>query len=155
MTNSKQYVSQEKLEELQKELTVLKGPRRLEIADLLKRAKEYGDLSENSEYAEAREEQARVEARIFELEEMLRRTEVVVAGGPRTGVVQVGSHIVVKKAGKELNYEIVGSNEAKPEDSKISNESPIGKALLGRSVGETVVVTTPTGETKYEIVKIA
>lgn len=150
----KKYLSQERLDELKKELELLKTDKRQEIAERLKQAKEFGDLSENSEYSEAREEQSRVEQRIFELEEFLKETVVIQKGGRTPGMVAIGSHIVVKKGGKEIAYEIVGSSEARPEQGKISNESPLGSAFLRHKVGDVVVVETPGGKAEYEIVKV-
>jgi transcription elongation factor GreA len=149
----KQYLTQERLEELKAELESLKTTKRMEIAQRLKQAKEYGDLSENSEYAEAREEQANVEGRIFELEELLKNVEIITkhSGG---STVDVGSTIVVKKGDKTATYSIVGSYEANPLEGKISDESPLGKAFLGKKIGEHVNVTTPGGTAKYEILKI-
>jgi transcription elongation factor GreA len=149
----KYYLSKERFEELQQELETLKSKTRLEIADQLKRAKEYGDLSENAEYAQAREEQGRVEARIFELEEMLKRA-VTIKKGQGGDAVEVGSFVTVRKNDQIFTYTIVGSNESKPEEGKISNESPIGKALLGKKVGDSVPVVTPAGEIVYHITKI-
>ncbi|MFH1246278.1 MAG: transcription elongation factor GreA [Candidatus Liptonbacteria bacterium] len=147
------YVSEEGLRELKRELEQLKTQKRIEVADHLRRAKEYGDLSENSEYVEAREEQSQVEKRIFELEEFLKNIVVIKKsqGGKR---VQVGSKITVKKGSKETVYTIVGSNESDPLSDKISNESPMGKAFLNHEVGEEVAVSTPAGKVAYVIVKI-
>ncbi len=147
------YLSQEKLEELKQELHALKTQKRLEVAEQLKRAKEYGDLSENSEYSEAKEEQARVESRIFELEELLKKA-VVVGKADRSDKVHVGNSVKLEKGGKQIEYSIVGSNESRPEEGKISNESPIGKALLGRSAGEEIEVSTPAGKAVYKILEI-
>jgi transcription elongation factor GreA len=149
----KQYLTQERLDELKAELESLKSSKRMEVAARLKQAKEYGDLSENSEYAEAREEQANVEGRIFELEELLKNVELITkhSGG---SLVDVGSTIVVKKGDKTATYNIVGSYEANPLEGKISDESPLGKAFLGKKTGDVVNVTTPGGTVKYEILKI-
>jgi transcription elongation factor GreA len=147
------YVSEEGLEDLKKELEDLKTKKRLEVADNLKRAKEYGDLSENSEYVEAREEQNRVETRIFELEDFLKNA-VVIKKTNGAKKLQVGSKITVKKAGKSFTYSIVGSNESDPLTGKISNESPMGKAFLGHAEGDSIVVSTPGGKITYEILKI-
>lgn len=148
-----QYLSKERFDEFTAELTDLKTTKRIEIAQRLKTAKEYGDLSENSEYAEAREEQATVEMRIAELEDLLKNAEIVTKtkGG---STVQVGSTISVKKAGKEMVYTIVGSYEADPLAGKISDESPLGKAFLGKGVGDRVNVDAPAGNVTYEILKI-
>lgn len=148
-----QYLSKEKLEELKNELNQLKTTKRGEIAERLKAAKDFGDLSENSEYSEAREEQARVEGRIFELEEMLKQASIIEKSSS-VSEVHVGSTVTVKKDGKTLSYNIVGSNETVPEQGKISNESPLGKALLGRKVGDNVSFQTPGGEATYTISKI-
>src|SRR3989344_3598041 len=142
----KYYVSKERLAELQQELEHLRTHRRMEVADSLRRAKEYGDLSENSEYAEAKEEQSRVEARIFELEDLLKRAEIIEEGAPAGDAVEVGSTVAVEKDGKKAEYRIVGSSEAKTEIGLISNESPLEKAFIGRKRGETVEVITPGGK---------
>ena len=147
------YLTPERFEELKAELVNLKTVRRLEVADRLKRAKELGDLSENAEYSEAREEQAVVESRIFEVEDMIKNA-VIIKTGTDSKLVEIGSSVVVEKGGKEFTYHIVGSNETKPEDGYISNESPLGKAFLGKKPGEDVTVTTPKGDVKYTIVKI-
>ena len=151
--DQKYYVTEERLEELKTELEGLKTKTRLDIADQLKKAKEYGDLSENAEYAEAREEQARVEQRIFELEEMTKKA-IIIQKSSGSAVVQVGSHVTVKKGSQSFSYTIVGSNESKPEEGKISNESPIGKAFLGKKVGDSVTVKMPAGEVVYQVMKV-
>jgi transcription elongation factor GreA len=150
---NKQYVTKERLEEFKLELEELKNTKRQEVAQRLKQAKEYGDLSENSEYAEAREEQANVETRIAELEELFKNA-VIIEKTIDDGVVQVGSTVIVKKGGKSYTYTIVGVYEAKPEEGKISDESPLGKAFLGRKSGDKVHVTIPSGASEYEITKI-
>lgn len=150
---SKQYVTKERLEAFKAELEELKSKRRNEVAQRLKQAKEYGDLSENSEYAEAREEQANVETRIFELEDLL-KDAVIIEKTEDNGVVQVGSVITIKKGDKTSIYTIVGKYEAKPEEGKISDESPLGKAFLGHKSGDKLPITTPAGVMTYEILKI-
>jgi transcription elongation factor GreA len=149
----KQYLTQERLEEFKKELEMLKTTKRLDVAQRLKTAKEYGDLSENSEYVEAREEQANVEGRIFELEELLKEA-VTIKTGEGGDVVGVGSIVTVKKGDKTVTYTIVGSYEAKPEQGLISDESPLGKAFMKKKVGDIVKVTTPGGVLNYEVMKI-
>ena len=149
----KQYLTQERLEELKKQLQHLKTTRRAEVADRLKRAKELGDLSENSEYTEAREEQSQLENQIFEVEEMLRNAEIIeksVIGD----TVRVGATVMVSKNNKEAKFTIVGSNEANPASGFISNESPLGQALVGKKVGDEVKVKTPAGEVFYKILKV-
>lgn len=149
----KQYLSQERFDELTAELAELKTTKRMKIAERLKTAKEYGDLSENSEYAEAREEQASVETHIAELEDLLKNMEIVTKtkGGD---TVRVGSTITVKKLAKELTYTIVGSYEADPLAGKISDESPLGRAFMGKKVGDKVNVDAPAGKVTYEVLKI-
>lgn len=147
------YVTKERLEELKEELHTLKSEKRLEVADRLKRAKEYGDLSENSEYTEAREEQSWVETRIFELDELLKKA-VIIKKSAGSDEVEVGSTITVRKDGQNSRYMIVGSNEAKPEEGKISNESPLGRAFLKHKVGDKIQVKVPSGEVTYQITKI-
>jgi transcription elongation factor GreA len=150
---SKQYLTKERLEEFKTELEELKNTKRNDVAQRLKAAKEYGDLSENSEYAEAREEQATVEGRIFELEEVL-KSAVIIEKGDGSGVIQVGSVVTIKKGDKTSVYTIVGKYEAKPEEGRISDESPLGKAFLKHKVGDKINVTTPAGQMTYEILKI-
>jgi transcription elongation factor GreA len=149
----KQYLTKERLEEFKTELEELKNTKRNDVAQRLKAAKEYGDLSENSEYAEAREEQATVEGRIFELEEVL-KSAVIIEKGDGSGVIQVGSVVTIKKGDKTSVYTIVGKYEAKPEEGRISDESPLGKAFLKHKVGDKINVTTPAGQMTYEILKI-
>lgn len=148
----KQYLSKESFEELKKELEELKTTKRMEIAARLKQAKEYGDLSENSEYAEAREEQSAVETRIFELEEILKNAAMIMKH--EGDAVAVGSTVTAKKGDKTITYMIVGSYEAKPEEGKISDESPLGKAFLKHKVGDRVKLATKAGAAEYEILKI-
>jgi len=150
---SKQYLTKERLEEFKLELEELKNKKRNEVAQRLKQAKEYGDLSENSEYAEARDEQANVETRIFELEDLL-KSAVIIEKAEANGAVQVGSAVTVKKGDKTSVYSIVGKYEAKPEEGRISDESPLGKAFLKRKAGDKINVTTPGGAVTYEILKI-
>ena len=149
----KYYLTKERLGELQKELETLKSKSRLEVAEHLKRAKEYGDLSENAEYAQAREEQNQVETRIVELEDLLKRA-VIIKKTEGSDTVLVGSKVTIKTNGSVREYTIVGSNESRPEEGKISNESPIGKALLGKKVGDSVAITIPSGTATYQISKI-
>ena len=150
---AKQYLTKERLEEFTAELATLKNKRRVEVAERLKQAKEYGDLSENSEYAEAREEQASVETRIAELEDLLKQA-VMIKKNEGGDTVVVGSTVTVKRDDKMMTYSIVGSYEAKPEEGRISDESPLGKAFLRKKVGDAVEVATPAGTARYEIAKI-
>ncbi|MBI3442361.1 MAG: transcription elongation factor GreA [Candidatus Sungbacteria bacterium] len=148
------YISQEGLEELKERLHALKTEKRKEIAQRLEHAKTLGDLSENAEYQETKEEQSLVESQIAELEDTLRDT-VVIRKGAGTDKVAVGSTVVVQSRHGEETYTIVGSEEASPGDGKISNESPLGKAFLGKHVGDTAEVKTPGGATTYTIRKIS
>ncbi len=149
----KQYLTKERLEELKKELEELKTKRRIEVGERLKRAKELGDLSENSEYFEAREEQAQVETRIGELEDMV-KSAAIIEKPQSSSQVSVGSTVEVEKGGRRMKFTIVGSNEAKPEAGLISNESPLGNAFLGKKSGDKISVTAPKGKTEYTIVSI-
>lgn len=137
--------------ELEAELEQLKG-RRGEIADKIAEARDYGDLSENAEYDSAREEQGIVETRIAEIEDVLMNAESIKAGSKK-GVVALGSKVSLKGA-KEVSYIVVGPVEANPVEGKVSDQSPIGGALMGKKVGEDVVIKTPKGELKYTIAAI-
>ncbi len=137
--------------ELEAELEVLKG-RRGDIADKIAEARDYGDLSENAEYDAAREEQGLVESRIAEIEDILQNAEIIKAS--RKSTVGIGSKVELKNGSKAITYHIVGPVEANPIEGKISDESPIGVALVGKKEGDTAVVTTPKGEISYTIVKV-
>ena len=147
-----EYLSAEGLEKVKKELHELKTKKRQEIAARLEHAKSLGDLSENAEYQETKEEQSLVESKIIELEDIIR--EAVLIKGHRTDQVAVGSTVRVSSERGEETYMIVGSEEASPAEEKISNESPMGKAFLDHKVGETVQVRTPRGVIEYRIVEI-
>lgn len=138
-------------EELEAELEQLKTEGRIDIAEKLKLARSYGDLSENSEYDEAKSEQAKIEARITELEYQLKHSKIIETAG--TDVVSVGSTVSVlrKSDNKELSYKIVGFSESNPAEGKISEESPIGKGLIGYKVGDVVTVEAPIGNIDFEI----
>ena len=139
--------------DLEAELEQLKS-RRSEIADKIAAARDYGDLSENAEYDAAREEQGIVETRVAEIEDILMSAEELKTSNSK-GVVGLGSTITLANDEKEVVYTLVGPVEANPIDGKISNESPIGQALVGKKVGETVVITTPKGEITYKVKLIA
>lgn len=134
--------------ELEAELERLKG-RRGQVADQIAEARDYGDLSENAEYDSAREEQGILETRIAEIEDILMNAEIIKGG--KTTKVRLGAKVTVKTDTKEVTYTIVGPVEADPMEGKISNESPIGLALMDKRVGETVIITTPKGEVTYKI----
>ena len=139
----------EGLEKLKQEIEYLSTDKRREVADRIKQAREFGDIMENSEYDDAKNEQAMLEARIATLEDKLRSASVINASELSPDVVRVGSQVHVKDdAGKSLTYTIVGSTEADPSANKLSNESPVGKALVGRKQGDTAKVTLPNGRTR-------
>lgn len=143
----------EGLKKLQTELEERKTKIRHEIADAIKEAKEQGDLSENAEYSEAKNHQNENESRIAELESML-KDSVVAEKHKSTETIGMGSKLAVKVGGKEFQFEIVGSNEVDPAAGKISNESPLGQAFLGKGKGDKVEVTTPAATVKYEILSV-
>jgi transcription elongation factor GreA len=146
----------EGLANLKAELEHLSTTRRREVAARIKEAREFGDISENAEYDDAKNEQAMLEARIAQLEDKLRSATIIDASDLSTDVVRVGSVVAVKdEAGKESKYTIVGSAEAKPAEMKLSNESPVGKALIGRKKGDEVAISTPKGERRLTITKIS
>ncbi len=142
---------------LQEELEHLKTVGRSDIAEKIKIARGYGDLSENSEYDDAKNEQAKIEARIVELEAMLKNVEIIsdIKGAAKTVIVGVKVTVRNEKTGKDADYRIVGSTEADPRNGKISDECPVGKALLGKAVGDTVVVETNSGENSFTVVAIS
>ncbi len=152
-------VTKEGLKHLKEELEELKTTRRREVAQRLKDAISYGDLSENSEYEEAKNEQAFIEGRVLELERKIKSAKIISeqVASKAGKEVNVGSHvtIVLKGREEELTYTIVGATEANPFENRISNESPIGKALLGKRKGERVAVPTPAGIVHYDIAKVA
>ncbi|MBI5156322.1 transcription elongation factor GreA [Candidatus Peregrinibacteria bacterium] len=153
-------VTKEGLKKLKEELELLKTVRRKEVAQRLKEAISYGDLSENSEYEEAKNEQAFIEGRILELEQKIKSAKIITEKTTLTKGkdVNIGSHVSIKNLTsdeEEETYTIVGATEADPFEFKISNESPIGKAVLMRRRGEIVEVPTPSGTIQYEITKVA
>ena len=148
------YLTQEGLDKLKVELNELKTKTRRELADRIELAKSMGDLSENAEYHEAKDALGMAEARIREVEDMLKNASVIEKEGG-SDVVRVGSSVEVEVMGKKKTYKIVGSNEADPLNGLISNESPIGTAFLGQAVGASVEVETPGGTMVYKIAKIA
>ncbi len=151
MSTEPQYLTNEKFTELKKELEHLKTIRRKEVADQLEYAKKLGDLSENAEYHQAREDQAEVEDRIGRLENLLKNATIMTAGGG--DVISVGSTVRLTKKGenKSYLYTIVGSEEADMTQAKVSNMSPLGSTLLGHKTGDIINVTTPKGTVSYTI----
>ena len=151
------FLTKEGFQKLQEELDHLKTVKRQEVADRLHEAMEGGELIENAEYEAAKNEQAFVEGRIQELEMLLATARVIEpeAGSHAAGVVVVGSTVTIQEQGFDAEtYTIVGAAEANPREGKISNESPIGKAILNREVGDTVAVETPSGMYKVKIIKV-
>jgi len=147
------FITEEGLIKLEKEVAYLKTEKRKEIAERIREAKELGDLSENAEYTEAKEEQAFIEGKIIELEYIVKSSQIIEAD-KKSDIVIVGSKIKVKSNNKELEYLIVGSNEADPSKGKISNKSPLGKAFLDKRVGEKVEVDVPQGKIAFTIESI-
>lgn len=154
---SKQYIlTTEGLEKLEKELDYLKSTKRQEIAEKIKEARGQGDLSENSEYDEAKNEQAQVEGRIAELESILKNAQVLDEDDIDTKEVSIGCIVKVKNVAlkKDMEFEICGSAESDPALGRISDESPVGRALLGKKVNSKAVVVTPAGEVTFKILSI-
>lgn len=150
-----EYLSPEKFEELKSELDSLKNVERKRVAESLEYAKSLGDLSENAEYHEARDNQAKIEARISEIETIL-RSAIVMSSGTRGDLVEAGSTVTVKKQGSddEKTFTIVGSEETDTTDGKISYHSPIGSAVMGKKKGDLFKVRTPKGEVEYELLEV-
>ena len=152
MTDDIQYMSQQKLDDLKAELKDLQNEKIQAIAKRIDEAKQMGDLSENAEYHAARDEMAWAKSRVIELGRLIDNAEII--SDEKTGVVQIGSTIVVKVNGKEKEYTIVGAQEADPLSGKISNESPLGSAFLGKKKKEEVQVHLPAGIQVYKILEI-
>ena len=150
-------MTEDGLKKLEEELELLKTKGRAEIAEKIKTARGYGDLSENSEYDEAKNEQAKIEARIVEIEAMLKNAEIIsdIKGAPK--IVKVGAKVKVLDIdlNQEYEYHIVGSTESDPLNDKISDESPVGRALIGKKSGQEAVVEAPSGEIKLKILSIS
>ena len=154
---AKEYkLSAARLEELKNELSYLKTVREKEVADQIKEARSFGDLSENSEYDEAKNEQGKLYSRIAELENILANCSVIEEEDMDTNTVRLGSKITVEdvELGDQETYQVVGPQEADPMNGRISEESPFGKALLGKSVGESVIVEAPAGNVEYKVLDI-
>ncbi len=156
MDNKQILLTDEGLLKLEQELEQLKTKKRKEVAEKIKVARGFGDLSENSEYDAAKEEQAQVEARIIQLENMLKNAKVIDEDDIDLNIVSVGTRVKVydEEFDEEIEYTIVGSTEADPDMFKISDESPVGKALIGRKIDEVVDVDTPGGVIKFKILSI-
>jgi transcription elongation factor GreA len=150
----KEYLTQEKYDELNEELHELMTVKRREVAEQLQYAKGMGDLSENAEYHEAREEQAKTEARISQLTSILKNSEILTH--KKSSLIEIGSEVVLEKVGEKENhkYTIVGSEEADMSKGKISNHSPMGISLIGKKKGDTFEFKTPKGKTEYKIIDV-
>lgn len=154
---AKEYkLSSERLKELEQELNYLKTTREQEVIEEIKVARSFGDLSENSEYDEARDQQAKLYARIAEVEDILAHAVVIDDAEDMTGRVGLGCTIVVRdeELGEEETYTIVGSQEANPLKNRISDDSPFGRAMIGKAEGDTVVVEAPVGHLNFRIVSV-
>lgn len=155
---AKEYkLSAERMEDLKNELTYLKTVREKEVADQIKEARSFGDLSENSEYDEAKNEQGKLYSRIAEIENILANHVIIEEHEEDHDTVRLGSTITVldMEFQEKETYQVVGSQEADPMNGRISEESPFGKALLGKAIGEDVVVEAPAGTIHYQIVEIS
>ena len=155
--NAKKAMTKEEVKELELQLEELKTIKRKEVAEKIKVARSFGDLSENSEYDEAKNEQAMVEEQILQLETMLKNVELIDRDALTTESVEIGLHIKLydEKYDEELLYQIVGSNSADPSKGKISDESPLGKALKGKKAGDSVEVEAPGGVMTFKILEIS
>jgi len=147
------FITKEGLKKLNEELDERKNRLRQEIAQAIKEAKEQGDLSENAEYAEAKSQQNENESRIAELEMIIKNSQVAEKDNSQKGA-QISSVVKVKFNKSEMEFTIVGSNEADPANFRISNESPLGKAFMGRTAGDTAKVSTPNGTIEYKIISV-
>lgn len=156
MAEKKNILTYEGLKQLEEELQDLKVNKRKQVAEKIKEAREQGDLSENAEYDAAKDEQRDIEARIEEIDKILKNAEVVVEEDVDVNKINIGCKVIIKdlEFGDELEYKIVGSTEANSLKGKISNESPVGKALIGSKKGAVISVETQAGEIKYQILEI-
>ena len=152
MAIKKQYISADGLQKIKQELEYLKKIERPDVVAKISEAKAMGDLSENAAYSEAKEQQAFIEGRILQLEDIIKNA--VVIEKKTGGTVTIGAAVKVQGNGKTKEYKIVGSNEANPAEGKISNESPLGRAFLGRKIGDEVAIETPAGKIVYKILTI-
>lgn len=153
MAEQKTIYTKEGFQKLKDELEYLKTTRRAEVGQMLKEARSFGDLSENSEYDEARDQQAKVESRIAELEYLIKNGVVMSDEDAAKNIISIGTTVTIKYSdGREVTYDLVGSNEVEPLKHRISDLSPIGMALIGHKEGDTVVINTPSGEKEITIV---
>ena len=157
MATKETQITAEGLKKLEEELAQRKGPIREEIVERLKEARAQGDLSENSEYDQAKEDQGKNESRIVELEQMIKTAVIIdTSSSGKEGIVSLGCTVILKdvETGEEETYTVVGTTEADPFNNKISNESPVGTAILGKKIHDVVVANTPAGELSYEILEV-
>lgn len=154
MSEQTQYMSKEKIEELKAELLDLKNNKAPQLRKRIDEARQMGDLSENAEYHQAREELAWVQSRIGEINAILDNAQIIAAGGDGSIFVSIGSTVRVEINSKEKEFIIVGAQEANPLEGKISNESPLGSALLGKKKGDKIEVLVPAGVQVYKILKV-
>ncbi|GMA57094.1 transcription elongation factor GreA [Alicyclobacillus sacchari] len=156
MAEKEVLLTPEGLRKLEEELELLKSVKRREVAERIKVAISYGDISENSEYEDAKNEQAFIEGRIMTLEKQLRNARIINEDEVDTNVVSIGSTVTLRDVefDEDVQYTIVGSAEANPAENKISNESPVGKALLGKTIGSIVEVNVPAGVIQFKILDI-
>lgn len=156
MTEKETVVTEEGLRKLEAELEELKTVHRKEVNDRIRQAKEFGDISENAEYEDAKQEQAFIEGRIMKLEAMIRNAKIIHEGEGGADEVHLGSTVKVRHLdnGNETEYTIVGSAESDPLNAKISNESPIGRSLVGSKPGQTVTAVAPSGEIQLKVISI-
>ncbi len=150
----RQYLSAASLKQIKQQYEELKNVRIPEIADRINEAKQQGDLSENAEYTEAKENMAWAQGKLMELEQIINNAEIIDERAGKSGVVDVGSTLTVKSEGKERTFTIVGPQEANPVQGKISNESPLGEGFIGHRQGDMVEITTPAKKITYQIVSI-
>jgi transcription elongation factor GreA len=156
MDKDRELVTKEGFEKLQQELRYLTEVRRREVADRIRQAREFGDITENSEYDDAKNEQYLLERRISEVQRRLRNAKVVDPAGVNADSVDLGTRVTLRAVGEEekRTFQIVGTSESDPGSGKLSHTSPVGRAVLKRRAGEKVTVTTPRGATEYEIVSV-
>jgi transcription elongation factor GreA len=153
---NRELLTQEGFEKLQEESRYLTEVRRREVADRIRQAREFGDISENSEYDDAKNEQYLLERRISEVQRRLRNAKIVDPAGAEADAVDLGTRVTLRLVGKdeERTFQIVGANESDPGSGKLSHSSPVGRAVLKHRVGDKVTVATPRGATEYEIVNV-
>ncbi|MEG0873310.1 MAG: transcription elongation factor GreA [Clostridia bacterium] len=156
MEEKEVIITEDGYNKLEEDLKDLKGPRKMEVAERIKIAREFGDISENSEYDEAKNEQALLEAKILEIENKLRHAKIVDEDEISTRKVGIGTLVTVHdfEFDEDISYGIVGATEVNIAENKISNESPVGKAIIGKKKGETIEVETPGGTSKYKVLSI-